>query len=202
MIYNTHLTPFRVEEIACKLAQDSYIVFDDILSCELVEALYQRVVGLEGLHEAKVGRGTECQKARLIRSDKILWFEGEDKSEKVYLLWMESLRKAMNIELFMGLAEYESHFSHYELGAFYQKHFDVLRGANKRLLTTVFYLTDNWQEGDGGELLIYGEDGETILKKVSPRRGTMVLFLSDKFAHEVLRSNKDRYSIAGWFKGA
>jgi len=30
----------------------------------------------------------------------------------------------------------------------------------------------------------------------------MVLFLSDKFPHEVLPSKIDRYSIAGWFKGA
>ena len=188
------------EEIANALASRGYLILENILSSSLVDTLLRRVQSLSNMHEAKIGRGVQRQKVESIRSDKTLWLEGEEQSEKIYMAWMESLRGAMNQELYMGLAEYEAHFAHYEEGAFYQKHVDVLRGSNKRLLTTVFYLTPNWKEGDGGELLIYDEEGDKVLEKVPPRMGTMVIFLSDKFPHEVLPSNKDRYSIAGWFR--
>lgn len=196
------ITKALSEKIAEALATDGYIVINKILGAELETDLYTRVCKVENLSEAKIGRGTERQKVETIRSDKTLWLEGFEESEKAYLSWMESLKQSMNQELYMGLADYEAHFAHYEKGAFYQKHVDVLRGSNKRLLTTVFYLTPHWKEGDGGELLIYDEEGENVLEKVPPRMGTMVVFLSDKFPHEVLPSRIDRYSIAGWFKGA
>jgi len=189
-------------KIADKLATDGYIIINEILGVNLEKALYSRISHLENLSEGKIGRGMNRQKIEKIRSDKTLWLEGNEESEKEYLAWMESLQVSMNQELYMGLAEYEAHFSHYEKGAFYQKHVDVLKGSNKRLLTTVFYLTADWKEGDGGELLIYDEEGINVIKKVPPRMGTMVIFLSDKFPHEVLASKIDRYSIAGWFKGS
>ncbi len=37
------------------------------------------------------------------------------------------------------------------------------------------------------------------IKKISPIGNKLVIFLSDKFLHEVLVTNKKRYSIAGWF---
>jgi len=190
------------EQIADALASDGYIIYKEILPSTLVNALFSRIQSLENLNEAKIGRGAERQQVKSIRSDKTLWLEGHEESERAYLEWMESLKMAMNRELYLGLVDYEAHFAHYEEGAFYQKHLDVLKGSNKRLLTTVFYLTPQWQEGDGGELLIYDKSGEGVLEKVPPRMGTMVIFLSDKFPHEVLPSKIDRYSIAGWFKGA
>ena len=194
------LTESNANQIADALEGEGYIVFDEILSKDLNESLYERVANLDNLNEANIGRGAQRQKVKSIRSDRTLWLEGEEESEKAYLSWMESLREAMNQELYMGLADYEAHFAHYGQGAFYKKHVDVLRGSNKRLLTTVFYLTPNWKEGDGGELLIYDKEGEKVIEQVPPRMGTMVIFLSDTFPHEVLPSNKDRYSIAGWFR--
>ncbi|WP_338057695.1 2OG-Fe(II) oxygenase [Shewanella japonica] len=34
---------------------------------------------------------------------------------------------------------------------------------------------------------------------VTPSLGTIVVFLSEEFPHEVLPAKLDRYSIAGWF---
>jgi len=191
-----------LEQIVDNIARHGYVVLDNVLEPDVVNALYNDISTLQNLSKAQIGRGAQRQKVESICSDKTLWLEGNRKSEEAYLLWMESLRGMMNKELYMGLSNYEAHFAHYETGAFYQKHFDVLRGANKRLLTTVFYLTPDWKEGDGGELVIYDETGEKVLEKVPPYMGRMVIFLSDKFPHEVLATNKDRYSIAGWFKGA
>ncbi len=189
-----------VEHIADALADKGYCILDKILEPSLVDALAERVYTLEGFKQASIGRAEAQHQDRSIRSDKSLWLEGAASSEADYLAWMESLRTGINRELFLGLFDYEAHFAHYAKGDFYKKHSDVLRGSNNRMLTTVFYLSSDWQEGDGGELLIYDEEGSEILEKVAPKKGVMVIFLSEKFPHEVLPSGKDRFSIAGWFR--
>lgn len=68
------------------------------------------------------------------------------------------------------------------------------------MLTTILYLNPGWQPGDGGELVIYTEDGQNVLGTISPTFGTLVLFLSGEFPHEVLTSNRSRYSLTGWFR--
>ena len=49
------------------------------------------------------------------------------------------------------------------------------------------------------ELQIYSEDDQPLLQ-VKPQAGTMVLFESARFPHEVLAAHSTRYSIAGWFR--
>jgi len=189
--------------ISDKLVQDGYIILEDILDKTLTQALYKRIQSLKStdLSEASIGRGSQHHNNSNIRSDKTIWLDGDEENEKAYLLWMDNLKQELNQALYLGLHDYETHFAHFAQGTFYQKHFDVLHGNNKRLLTTVFYLTKDWKDGDGGELLIYNKDGNRIIQTVAPKMGTMVIFLSDKFPHEVLASKKDRYSIAGWFRG-
>jgi SM-20-related protein len=46
-------------------------------------------------------------------------------------------------------------------------------------------------------LLAAGLSSET---KVTPLMGTLVLFLSEDFPHEVLPATRDRYAIAGWYR--
>ena len=36
--------------------------------------------------------------------------------------------------------------------------------------------------------------------RVAPAVGTLAVFLSEDFEHEVLPARRDRYSIAGWFR--
>jgi SM-20-related protein len=40
----------------------------------------------------------------------------------------------------------------------------------------------------------------SVLLSVQPLHGTVVVFLSEEFPHEVLPASRDRYSIAGWFR--
>ena len=68
------------------------------------------------------------------------------------------------------------------------------------MLTTVLYLNPEWQPGDGGQLLIYAPDSDKVIETVNPNFGTFVIFLSEQFPHEVVRTSSDRYSIAGWFR--
>ena len=117
---------------------------------------------------------------------------------------MDVLRVGINQRLFLGLFDYESHFAHYEIGAFYQKHRDAFNDHKKtgqpiRMLSTVLYLNKDWQDDNGGELMIYN-DSEQPLEKVVPYFGRLVIFLSEKFPHEVLPAKRERKSIAGWFR--
>ena len=48
--------------------------------------------------------------------------------------------------------------------------------------------------------MIYAEDGESELEQVRPEYGKLVIFLSEVFPHEVRPAQRERYSIAGWFR--
>ena len=96
--------------------------------------------------------------------------------------------------------DYECHYAIYGAGAGYAKHSDVLNGKKNRILSTVFYLNEHWQNSDGGELALYDPTGDTVIATLNPTFGTMILFLSESFPHEVRLSRNTRRSIAGWFR--
>ena len=62
------------------------------------------------------------------------------------------------------------------------------------------YLNSGWTNADGGKLVLYKNDADKEGVKVVPFLGTFVVFLSEEFPHEVLSANRDRYSIAGWYR--
>jgi len=101
---------------------------------------------------------------------------------------------------YLLLAAGESHFAHYRTGDFYRRHLDAFKGEENRVLSVVAYLNPDWSEEDGGELVLYPERGGAAELRVTPAQGTLVLFLSEHFEHEVLPARRDRFSIAGWFR--
>lgn len=189
------------DEIADGLTERGFVVLPLALPPAVSEALLLRVTALgdDAFRRAGVGRERDFQLNRFVRSDEIRWLTSADAAEAQYLAWMEQLRQAINRRLFMGLFDYEAHFARYLPGAFYKKHLDAFKGRSNRVLSTVFYLNSGWQEADGGQLLIYGDD-EAVVSKVTPLMGTLVVFLSDSVPHEVLAAQRTRYSIAGWFR--
>jgi SM-20-related protein len=70
----------------------------------------------------------------------------------------------------------------------------------QRVLSSVVYLNPNWDIADGGELVLY-DTTDSELTRVQPLAGTAVFFMSEEFPHEVLPARRERYSIAGWFRG-
>ena len=184
------------------LRNDGYVVIDDALPTALSHALQQRILAIKSTGDLKVagvGRRDDHTIARNIRQDSIQWMNRSEASESGWLTAMEHLRCYANRELLLGLFEYESHFAHYPPGAGYKKHYDAFKGQSNRVLSTVYYLNDNWQPGDGGELAIYDDKGQQITQ-VQPMLNRLVIFLSEEFPHEVLPANTHRYSIAGWFR--
>ena len=191
-----------IDNIAEQLEKTGYIVLADSLADELLQGLLQRCEddGSGRFQPAHVGRGTAKQHIESLRGDAISWIEADDPADRTFLQQMEALRLELNARLFLGMFDYESHYAIYNSGYGYAKHSDVLQGKKNRILTTVLYLNKDWQPEHGGELVVYDPSGETAILKVQPTFGTMIIFLSESFPHEVLTSNTTRRSIAGWFR--
>ncbi|HHY0360530.1 TPA: 2OG-Fe(II) oxygenase [Vibrio cholerae] len=180
------------------IADRGWYVWDDFLNPQEVQTLRECIP--ERWKRAKIGRNEEIQHAADIRSDKIQWLDlSMGQPVQDYLERMEQIRCEVNRHFFLGLFEYEAHFAKYEAGDFYLKHLDSFRGNENRKLTTVFYLNENWTPADGGELKIYDLQDNWI-ETLAPVAGRLVVFLSERFPHEVLEAHADRVSIAGWFR--
>jgi SM-20-related protein len=123
--------------------------------------------------------------------------------QRVALARFETLRLALNRALQLGLFDFESHFAAYPPGAGYRRHLDRFadhaRFASEggRVLSCVLYLNRRWRPEDGGQLRLYRPDAPAL--DIPPQGGTLVVFLSDGFEHEVLPARRERLSLAGWF---
>ena len=187
----------QLSHIADKLVSDAYVICD--IDKTLIEPLVKHVKKIQNFTTSSIGRDASKSNDPLVRSDKTLWLDESHDIDSVYLDGMNELQAYMNKELYMGLKYHEAHYAHYAKGSFYKKHMDAFKGKSSRKLTTVLYLNETWTEADGGSLCLYDER-DHLLEEILPTLGRMVLFLSDRFPHEVLASNQDRYSIAGWFR--
>ncbi|MFQ6370479.1 2OG-Fe(II) oxygenase [Shewanella sp. YIC-542] len=189
------------DKVADGIAQSGYLVLPQVLAPSLVGQLQQRLGQHASLtfHEASIGRGRQQQKNQAIRGDRICWLDGENPIDHQWLSLMEQLRLGLNQRLFMGLFDYEGHYAWYPPGTFYRKHVDALPGSRNRILTTVLFLNHQWGDDDGGELRMFDAQHQ-LLQTISPQAGTLVIFLSERFPHEVLPTFRDRGSIAGWFR--
>ncbi|MGZ9897773.1 2OG-Fe(II) oxygenase [Shewanella gaetbuli] len=197
----SQLSEAVLDVIADALVDKGYILLSDIIPTFVSLALLEKMQAKQDVDFklAAIGRGSEQQVNTDIRSDKISWLDNQDQIDNGFLSIMEQLKDGLNRRLFMGLFDYESHYAVYEKGAHYKKHVDALKGSQNRILSTVFFLNPLWQQADGGELIIYDEN-DTIIATVPPLMGTLAVFLSERFPHEVLPTNRTRNSIAGWFR--
>lgn len=188
--------------IAKDIERKGYSIKPNALPLELTQSLYQHFMEMtkHDFYKAGIGRGRQYTKSRFVRTDKISWINGESSVGAKWLDFTSQLQRCLNRNLFLGLFSFESHFAHYKKGDYYKLHYDAFKGQSNRVLSIVVYLNPGWQPDDGGELVIYMPDDAKKFVKVTPLMGTIVAFLSEEFAHEVLPANKDRYSIAGWFR--
>lgn len=190
------------ETIAEDLVEKGYAVHSMALPEQLTAALSQQVQGLsaEQFKQAGIGRDERHTMDDLVRTDEVCWISDDFEAGRAWLEWTAQLQSFLNRRLFLGLFSFESHFAHYAAGDFYKMHLDAFKGESNRVLSLVVYLNPNWQPEDGGELVIQLSESAQDVIKVIPAFGTVVVFLSEEFPHEVLPATCDRYSIAGWFR--
>ncbi len=204
--------PLRFESlfelIATDIVDKGYSICPYALPANLTSLLQHHITQLpnENFKRAGIGRANEHIINDFIRTDEICWITGNSAAGSAWIKWADLLQSYLNRRLFLGLFSFESHFSHYAKGDFYKKHKDAFKGDGNRVLSVVVYLNKNWSLDDGGELIIYPStltDSAIIDHSkitVTPSFGTIVVFLSEEFPHEVLPALRDRYAIAGWFR--
>ena len=181
------------------LVENGYIVIENALEKELSSKLLNSAKNETDFKRAGISGAGDLHLDNERRRDKIHWLDKSDEAQKEFLEFADGLREYLNRSLYLGLSYYESHFAIYNEGDFYETHLDCFKNSKNRVVTTVYYLNDEWSESDGGELIVYDENNKEIAK-VMPNANTLVVFMSEKFPHEVLSANKKRYSIAGWFR--
>ncbi len=182
------------------LAADGWCLLSDLLLPAQTAALASECRSMHAaqrLHAA--GTGTDRLNSPL-RGDRTLWFEPAalTAAQQVFVDRIDTLRIALSRGLLLGLVDSESHYAVYPPGAGYARHLDCLRDDDARVLSAVFYLNDAWQDAEGGALRLY-LSGHSY-RDVHPRAGTLLLFLSAQFEHEVLPATRDRLSIACWMR--
>ncbi len=136
-----------------------------------------------------------------VRNDQIFWLDAKLTDlapiESEILIQLDSVLKSIKQSLFIPVNHCECHYAYYPAGHYYRKHRDTKLSENKRLLSFVLYLNENWNAADGGELVGYEED--KVLFRVLPELGRLIIFRSE-VEHEVIRTQRDRFSFTGWFR--
>jgi SM-20-related protein len=194
--------------VADQLRSAGYCVVERFLDAATVAALAAECRDLAArrmLQPAAVGRSGRRKVDASLRGDSTGWFDPAALSAAQSRYWarIDALRCALNRSLLLGLASLEAHFALYPPGARYVRHRDRFRDDDTRVLSSVLYLNDDWHEDDGGALRIWlGAPSPERHRDVLPRGGTLALFLSADFDHEVLPARRERLSIAGWFRRA
>lgn len=206
-------------QIGALLASRGWCCIPDAVPESICSRLFQQVLEMDSrqFEPAGIGRQQQRRLNDLIRRDLIHWIYGQTAVETDWLAWMENLRLYLNEHLFLGLSGFESHFSHYLAEGFYRRHVDAFKGDTNRILSTVLFLNPAWRAEDGGALVLYQPDAFSIQKvsgqnvpaqenpeiaRFLPVSGSLVVFLSEEFPHEVQPAERDRYSVAGWFRSS
>lgn len=190
------------ERIASDLLEKGYSISPAALPVGLSDDICEQLYGLDNIDftPAGIGRQNRHMQNEFVRTDRICWFTGETPTGQRWLDWAARLQTYLNRRLFLGLFSFESHLAHYGPGDFYKRHYDAFRDQRNRVLSMVVYLNPHWSPEDGGELVLFTADEDQEGIKVIPLLGTIVMFLSEEFPHEVLPAKRDRYSIAGWYR--
>ena len=181
------------------LVEDGYIIIENALHVELAAKLKKFAENESDFKRAGISAKSDLHVDDKRRTDKIHWLDEDDDVQSEFLSFTNGLQEQLNRELYLGLSYNESHFAIYEKGDFYETHLDAFKNSRNRVVTAVYYLNEEWNESDAGELVVYDIDNKH-LATLLPKANTLIVFLSEKFPHEVLPTNKKRYSIATWFR--
>lgn len=185
--------------IADALAGPGWITLPGFLSeTEAAALLAHARERREGFSRAGIGREGLHQLNAAIRSDEVLWLDKEDAADQLALMRLEAVREMLNRDLYLGLVELECHLAVYPEGSFYARHIDQHRNQDTRVVTIVLYLNPDWQPEQGGQLRLYLDDGSH--QDIQPEAGKLVVFMADRFEHEVLPARRERWSLTGWFR--
>jgi SM-20-related protein len=203
---NTLISPEFTQNLLPSLSDPGCLIADSFFPEELCRGLWQDLENLrqkEALQKAGIGRGQQRQINEQIRGDFIHWLDTKEASpsQARFFSFLNELIAVLNREFFLGLNHFESHYALYPAGGGYDRHMDQHAGTRARKVTFILYLNPDWQNSDGGELILYQPHSEReIWQKVEPRWNRLVLFRSEVFPHQVAPCLRPRMSLTGWLR--
>lgn len=183
-----------------ELSEHDLVVIDEFLPVghyQRLKEFFLQHLQQEDFSRAGIGHAGNRQVMTSIRGDYIYWLAKErDESLAPVFELLDEMVQRLNRYCFLSLSGYEFHLAHYPAGSFYKKHLDQFKDRSNRMISVIIYLNELWQDGDGGELLIY--EDEEITQKIAPSANKCVIFRSDTVVHEVAQTHISRYSLTGW----
>lgn len=191
------------ENIIADILSKQYSIIDNFFTSEEVLALRQSLLYKyeeDTFKKSAIGNRTNEVIKKAIRGDIILWIDEDraNNAEAMFFNKINDLKDYLNRTCFLGINQKEFHYAIYPEGTFYKRHLDTFQNDDRRKLSFVCYLNEeNWKPENGGELVLYLEDGE---KTIYPFPGKVVIFESQVLEHEVKPVNTPRLSITGWLK--
>ena len=190
------------ETLIASYIENKVGISQHFLSDELANHLKENLLSLHHnnkLLTAGTGNADKLIHNTAIRNDVIYWLDKKNNNahENAFFVQIEAFIEYLNISCYAGITGYEFHYSLYETGSFYRKHLDQFQDNTSRQFSMISYLNNDWQEKDGGELLIHQVDND---QKIAPTQGKTVFFKSNELVHEVLVTNERRMSVTGWLK--
>lgn len=183
-----------VDQIIEDLDQKGFSVIDTAYSQEYISALVNEcMTHLNEFRKAAIQNGV----VSTIRSDHILWIDEQLQQAQMHVNALQGLAEQLNQAFYFGIREVEAHFACYNVGEFYALHRDNPQGKNGRMISTVFYLHEDWQSDWGGELRLQDKNDQWHI--IVPKPNRIALFQSD-LLHEVIEAKQQRLSITAWLR--
>lgn len=190
------------ETLVASYIENKVGIAEHFISDALADHLKENLLHLLKNHQlvaAGTGNDKKLTHNALVRNDVIYWLDKKNNNvyENEFFAHIEAFIVFLNSNCYAGITGYEFHYSLYETGSFYRKHLDQFQDNTSRQFSMISYLNNNWQEKDGGELLIHQVGND---QKIAPTQGKTVFFKSNELVHEVLVTNERRMSVTGWLK--
>lgn len=188
-----------MDEFLHYFEQNGFYVFNQFVEECTTKGVLSELSELHAAEEFKkagIGKQDQFVINRDERGDFIRWIDRNATTSQTarFLEKLDEVILQLNRNFFLGIRDYECHYTQYPVGTFYKKHVDRHKNGSARIVSFVFYLNEEWTEADGGQLRIFTEDS---YNDVLPAAGRLAVFLSEK-EHEVLPTHRVRNSITGW----
>lgn len=185
---------WNVDQILDDLDQHGFAIIDAAYSNDYVHQLVNECTSnLNRFREAAIQNGVVSN----IRSDHILWINENLDIAQQHVDTLKQFSQLLNRYFYLGIKDVEAHFACYNAGEFYALHRDNPQNKNGRMISTVYYLHEEWQDDWGGELHL--QDKNNLWHTLKPKPNRIAMFQSD-LLHEVLEAKQQRLSITAWLR--
>ena len=185
---------WNIDQILDDLDQHGFTIIDHAYSAEYgLQLVAECTSNLNRFREAAIQNGVISN----IRSDHILWINEELTIAQQQIDALKQLSQILNYSFYLGIQDVEAHFACYNAGEFYALHRDNPQGKNGRMISTVYYLHQEWQDDWGGKLHL--QDKNNVWHTIDPQPNRIAMFQSD-LLHEVLEAKHQRLSITAWLR--